>query len=80
LIEQMSRVGIDSDKKRTCTTSVFADRLTLVSFPLETFVFKTTRQGVSEFMQKVPEGSTVVIESSTTGKVISRMLSGKLLC
>lgn len=70
------RAGIDSHKK-TCTTSVFADQVTLMSSPLETFVFKTTKQGVSEFMQKVPEGSTVVIESSTTGKAISRMLSGK---
>ena len=28
-------------------------------------------------MEKVPEGSTVVIESSTTGKAISRLLSGR---
>jgi len=28
-------------------------------------------------MEKVPEGSVAVIESSTTGKVLSRMLSGK---
>jgi transposase len=70
------RAGLDSHKKR-CTTSVFADQVTLMSSPLETFIFKTTKQGVSEFMQKVPEGSTVVIESSTTGKAISRMLSGK---
>jgi transposase len=72
----MARVGIDSHKK-TCTTSVFAEQVTLMSSPLETFIFKTTRQGISDFMQKVPEGSIVVIESSTTGKAISRMLSGK---
>jgi hypothetical protein len=41
------------------------------------FDFQTTRQRVYEFMEKVPEGSIVVIESSTTGKVLSRMLSGK---
>ena len=45
--------------------------------PSETFVFKTTTHGVAEFMEKVPEGSTVVIESSTTGKAISRLLSGR---
>jgi transposase len=49
----------------------------LSSPPSETFVFKTTTQGVAEFMEKVPEGSTVVIESSTTGKAISRLLSDK---
>ena len=43
----------------------------------EMFEFGTTRDGVSEFMNKVPEGSTVVIESSTTGKTLSMMLSEK---
>jgi hypothetical protein len=69
------RAGIDSHKKN-CTTAVFKDDV-LMGSPLETFVFKTTKQGVQQFMHKVPEGSTVVIESSTTGKAISRMLSGK---
>jgi hypothetical protein len=40
-------------------------------------LISTTRQVVYEFMEKVPEGSIAVIESSTTGKVLSRMLSGK---
>ena len=69
------RVGIDAHKK-SCTTCVFRDDA-LSSPPSETFVFKTTMHGVAEFMEKVPEGSTVVIESSTTGKAISRLLSGR---
>src|SRR5712692_3372265 len=70
------RVGIDAHKK-SCTTCVFADSDVLASSPSETFVFRTTTRGVAEFMEKIPEGSTVVIESSTTGKAISRLLSGK---
>jgi transposase len=69
------RVGIDAHKK-SCTTCVFGDDV-LSSPPSETFVFKTTMHGVAEFMEKVPEGSTVVIESSTTGKAISRLLSDR---
>ncbi|MGB8938346.1 MAG: hypothetical protein WCC17_24905, partial [Candidatus Nitrosopolaris sp.] len=42
------------------------------------FDFQTTRQGVYEFMEKVPEGSIAVIESSTTGKVLSRMISNSI--
>jgi transposase len=72
----MIRTGIDAHKK-SCTTCVFADTDTLASNPSETFVFKTTIRGVNEFMERVPEGSTVVIESSTTGKAISRLLSGR---
>ena len=71
----MTRVGIDAHKK-TCTTCVFGDDV-MSSPPSETFVFRTTTHGVAEFMEKVPEGSTVVIESSTTGKAISRLLSGR---
>ncbi len=72
----MTRAGIDAHK-RTCTVSLFESDTVLENPPNESFVFKTTKQGVNEFMQKVPEGSTVVIESSTTGKVISRMLLGR---
>ena len=65
------RVGIDAHKMK-CTTVMFdGDSVT------GSFDFQTTRQGVYEFMEKVPEGSIAVIESSTTGKVLSRMLSGK---
>ena len=65
------RVGIDAHKMK-CTTVMFdGDSVT------GSFDFQTTRQGVYEFMEKVPEGSVAVIESSTTGKVLSRMLSGK---
>lgn len=71
-----ARVGIDAHKK-SCTTCVFGGDDVLSSTPSETFVFKTTMQGVAEFTQKVPEGSTVVIESSTTGKAISRLLSDR---
>jgi hypothetical protein len=38
------------------------------------FDFQTTRQWVYEFMEKVPEGSIAVIESSTLA-VLSGMLS-----
>ena len=65
------RVGIDAHKRR-CTASMFEwDSVT------GSFDFSTTRDGVSEFMEKVPEGSVVVIEASTTGKVLSRMLLQK---
>jgi len=65
------RVGIDAHKMK-CTTMVFdADSVT------GSFDLQRTRQGVCEFMEKVPEGSIAVIESSSTGKVLSRMLSGK---
>jgi transposase len=72
----MPRIGIDAHK-RSCTVSVFESDAVLESHPNESFVFKTTKQGINEFMQKIPEGSTVVIESSTTGKTISRMLLGR---
>jgi transposase len=72
-----TRVGIDAHKK-SCTVCVFKDDdALLTSTPSERFVFKTTMQGLAEFMEKVPEGSTTVIESSTTGKAISRLLSGR---
>jgi transposase len=70
----MTRVGIDAHKK-SCTACVFNDDDALASRPSKTFTFRTTKRGVSEFMEEVPRGSIVVIESSTTGKVISRMLS-----
>ena len=65
------RVGIDAHKMK-CTTVMFDGDYVTGSFD-----FQTTRQAVYEFMEKVPEGSIAVIESSTTGKVLSRMLSGK---
>ena len=74
----MMRVGIDAHKK-TCTTCVFQDSDVLSSAPSETFVFKTTMRGVTQFMKKIPEGSMVVVESSTTGKAISKLLSGRYL-
>jgi transposase len=74
----MMRVGIDAHKKN-CTTCVFQDADALSSTPSERFVFKTTMRGVAEFMEKIPEGSTIVIESSTTGKAISKLLSGRYL-
>ncbi|MCL4343621.1 MAG: IS110 family transposase [Thaumarchaeota archaeon] len=65
-------VGVDAHK-RSCTASTFDESYNL----LETFEFSTTRDGINEFMERVPEGSTVVIEASTTGKVMLRMLSAK---
>jgi hypothetical protein len=67
------RVGIDAHKMK-CTTVMFEGDSVTGSFD-----FQTTRQGVYEFMKKVPQGSIAVIESSTTGKVLSRMLSGMKL-
>jgi|SRR5579875_383363 hypothetical protein len=43
----------------------------------EIFEFQTTKEGVDEFIKKVPEGSTVVMETSKTGKTLSIMLYGK---
>ena len=65
------KVGIDAHK-RSCTVALFEGDSVTGSFD-----FPTTRQGVTGFMEKVPHGSTVVIEASTTGKVLSRMLSQK---
>ena len=65
------KVGVDAHKKR-CVAAMFNG-----SSEPEMFEFRTTREGVSEFMNKVPEGSTVVIESSTTGKTLSMVLSGR---
>jgi len=66
-------VGIDAHK-RTCTVCVIEDGAVR-----ESFAFPTTREGVSEFMERIPSLATVVIEASTTGKVISRMLTDKYL-
>lgn len=66
------KVGIDAHK-RNCTVTLFEGDSVTGSFD-----FPTTRHGVvSEFMEKVPHGSTVVVEASTTGKVLSRMLLQK---
>jgi hypothetical protein len=69
------RIGIDAHK-RSCTTCLFEEEGAGLMLK-EAFAFEATRQGVREFMGRVPERSVVVIESSTTGKVLSRMLSGK---
>jgi transposase len=74
----MMRVGIDAHK-RNCTTCIFQETDALSATPSETFTFKTTVQGVTEFMEKIPEGCMVVIESSTTGKAISKLLSGRYI-
>ncbi len=67
----MTRVGIDAHKK-SCTTQVFADG---EESPIQSFVFKTSRAGVSEMLAKIPDKSVFVIESSTTGKAVTRMIS-----
>ena len=68
------RVGIDAHKKN-CTTCVFADGAGVGESPIDSFVFKTSRAGVSELLARIPERSVFVIESSTTGKAITRMIS-----
>jgi transposase len=67
-------VGIDAHKK-SCTTCVFANGVD--SHPTHSFVFKTTKRGVSEFMEKVPKDSLIIVEASTTGKTLSRILLQK---
>ncbi|MDG6994861.1 MAG: IS110 family transposase [Nitrososphaerota archaeon] len=67
----MMRVGIDAHK-RSCTTLVFADS---EETPVQSFDFKTTRAEVLAMLEKIPEKSVFVIESSTTGKAITKMIS-----
>jgi transposase len=67
----MERVGIDAHKK-SCTTMLFEEG---AESPIQSFDFRTTRAGVTEMLGKVPEKSIFVIESSTTGKAITRMIS-----
>jgi hypothetical protein len=68
------RTGIDAHK-RSCTVAVFDHSARTEDAPRENFSFKTTMQGVQELTRRIPEGSILVIESSTTGKVLSRILS-----
>jgi transposase len=70
----MMRVGIDAHKK-SCTTCVFADGAGVGESPIDSFVFKTSKAGVSELLARIPEKSVFVIESSTTGKAITRLIS-----
>jgi hypothetical protein len=65
----MMIVGLDAHK-RSCTACTFEGQT-----KKELFEFPTTNQGLSSFTTKIPEGSVIVIESSTTGKVLSRLLS-----
>ena len=71
-----NRIGIDAHK-RSCTVSVFESDSVLENPPSESFSFKTTHDALVQFIQKVPERSIIVLESSTTGKTISRMLSSR---
>ena len=58
------RVGIDAHKMK-CTTVMFdGDSVT------GSFDFQTTRQGVYEFMEKVPEGSIAVITPLEKGQTL----------
>lgn len=63
-------VGIDAHKKN-CVAALLQDSGT------EMFEFPTTMQGLSALQEKVPRGSTLVIEASTTGKVITKILSSR---
>jgi transposase len=64
-------VGVDAHK-RNCTACTFEGQT-----KKELFEFPTTNQGLSSFTRKIPEGSVIVIESSTTGKALSRLLSDR---
>jgi transposase len=68
-------VGIDAHKKN-CIACIFDDRPG-GSKKKELLTFPTTRSAVTEFMDKIPERSILVIESSTTGKTLSSMLSAR---
>ncbi len=70
------RAGIDAHK-RSCTVAVFDHSARTEDAPRESFSFKTSLRGVQELTRRIPERSVLVIESSTTGKVLSRMLSGR---
>jgi transposase len=74
------RVGIEAHKKK-CITQIFdsaaADGAADSFEPTEMFSFPTTMEGLSSIYQRVPVGSVIVIESSTTGKLLSRILSSK---
>jgi len=70
------RVGIDAHKKK-CVTQIFNSDRADGFEPTEMFTFPTTMKGLSSIYQRVPEGSVIVIESSTTGKLLSRILSPK---
>ena len=70
------RVGIDAHKKK-CVTQIFeSDKIDQFK-PNDTFTFPTTMEGLSSIYHRVPEGSVIVIESSTTGKLLSRILSSR---
>ena len=71
----MVRVGIDAHKKK-CVMQVFDSGVADELKPSDTVTFPTTMEGLSSSVyQRVPEGSVIVIESSTTGKLLSRILS-----
>jgi transposase len=64
-------VGIDAHKRKCVAACLYGDS------NVEMFEFQTTREGLKALSGRVPEKTTVVIEASTTGKVISRLLSSK---
>lgn len=68
MVEIMT-VGVDAHK-RSCTACTFEGQT-----KKELFEFPTTVRGVRSFTSKIPEGSVIVIESSTTGKVLSKLLA-----
>jgi len=68
-VTMVMTVGVDAHK-RSCTACTFEDQT-----KKELFEFPTTNPGLSSFAANVPEGSVVVIESSTTGKALSRIFS-----
>lgn len=70
------RVGIDAHKKK-CVTQIFDSDNSEQFKPTDMFTFPTTMEGLSSIYRRVPEGSVIVIESSTTGKLLSRILSSK---
>jgi hypothetical protein len=72
----MVRVGIDAHKRKCVTQIFYSDKVGQFK-PTDSFTFSTTMDGLSSIYQRVPEGSVIVIESSTTDKLLSRILSSR---
>ncbi len=66
-------VGIDAHKKN-CIACIFDDR---PGGNKELLTFPTTRSAVNSFMEKFPKRTLMVVESSTTGKTLSSILSAR---
>lgn len=65
-------VGIDAHKK-SCTAMKYDEEKERKV--LETTVIPTTKQALAEYRDKLPKGTVIVVESSTTGRAVSTIFS-----